>query len=83
MTSLDRRAFTKRCAALLSVCALPTAAPDFVLRAKADQNTGGRKVRFSGGQIVPALGQVLHVWARDDVRRRLRRKRYAKALGSA
>jgi diketogulonate reductase-like aldo/keto reductase len=57
MSSLDRRAFTKRCAALLSVSALLTAAPDFVLRAKADQNTGGRKVKFSGGKIVPALGQ--------------------------
>jgi diketogulonate reductase-like aldo/keto reductase len=57
MTSLDRRAFTKCCAALLSLPALLTAAPDFVSRAKADQKTGGRKVQFSGGQIVPALGQ--------------------------
>ena len=57
MTSLDRRAFTKHCAALLSVSALLPAVPDFVLNAKANQNTGGRKVQFSGGKIVPALGQ--------------------------
>jgi diketogulonate reductase-like aldo/keto reductase len=57
MTSLDRRAFSKRCAALLSVSSLLTAVPDLVLNAKADQNTGGRKVQLSGGRIVPALGQ--------------------------
>ena len=57
MTSLDRRAFTKHCAALLLVSALLPAVPDFVLNAKANQNTGGRKVQFSGGKIVPALGQ--------------------------
>jgi diketogulonate reductase-like aldo/keto reductase len=54
----DRREFTKRCAAFcLSLPGLLTTTLTFVLRANADPNTSGRKVRFREGRIVLALGQ--------------------------